>query len=139
MSQVLMRKPTEDDLARFKECLRADKDHCNQDADSWIQPPGEFMVFYDQQGNRIWVRIERVLRVSIQTEVAAPRKAIISILYKGLSWLQGSARNQGFTQLIYESKTPRLVAFFEKLFGFKPIQQNYGVVLNGGHDNNAKF
>jgi hypothetical protein len=120
-----MRKPTEADLARFKECLAADPDHGKQDGDSWTEAPGEFLVFYDEKGNRIWIRIERALRVHIQHDHDVPRKALIVLLYKAFHWLAGSARNSGFVEVIFESRATRLIQFLQKLFGVKPVEENY--------------
>jgi hypothetical protein len=124
---VDLRKPTEADLARFKECLAADEYHKEQDADSWAAAPGELMTFFDTKGNRVWVRIEKVLRVSIQHDPETSRKALVAILYKGFSWLQGQARKEGFSEVIYQSRAPRLIAFLAKVFGFKPVTDNFHV------------
>jgi hypothetical protein len=122
---VDLRKPTEDDLARFKECLAADPDHGQQDADAWTAAPGEFMVFFSEKGERVFVRIERVLRVSLQDDPELPLKARVSLLYKTFCWLAGSARNNGFAEVVFESRAPRLIQFLQKLFGVKPLKENF--------------
>lgn len=123
--KVEIRKPTEDDLVRFKECLATDSDHASQDADSWAAVPGEFMVIFDERGNRVWVRIERVLRVSFQHDPETPRKQLVSLIYKGLYFVIGSARSKDFSEVIFESRAGRLIQFLQKLFGFKPVEENY--------------
>jgi len=107
--------------------LSADTFHSKQDADSWNTTPGELLTFYDEYGNRVWVRIEKVLRVSIQHDQTTPRKALVNIIYKGFAWLQGTARESGFSEVIFESTEPRLIAFVKKLFGFEPVRENYHV------------
>lgn len=122
-----LRKPTEDDLQRFKECLAAEPSHVEQDADKWTAPPGEFWTFFDVEGNRCWVRIERVLRIHFQHDQAVERKKIIPLIYQGFAWLIGEARSKGYEEVIFQSTEPRLVAFCKKLFGFKAVSNQYHV------------
>jgi hypothetical protein len=112
-------------LARFKECLAADIDHAGQDADSWLAEPGEFMVLYDEKGNRAWMRIERVLRVSLQHDQECSKSATRSLLYKGFRWVLGSARQSLFSEIVFESRAERLIQFLKKLFGVQPVKENY--------------
>lgn len=123
--RVDIRKPTEDDLARFKECLASDADHSKQDIDAWLAGPGEFWTFYDQAGNRVWVRIERVLRVHFQHDHETPRRELVSLIYKGISWVIGAAREKQFEEVLFESRATRLILFLEKLFGFTPVEANF--------------
>lgn len=122
---INLRKPTEDDLARFKECLGRDAEHCNQKVEDWTDEYGEFMVFYDQHGNRVWVRLERVLRVHFQHDDAVPRKEQVSLIYRGMQWVVGAARNKKFTEVVFQSRALRLIKFLHKLFGFEPVSGNY--------------
>src|SRR6266704_7087503 len=112
-----LRSATTDDLARFKECLAADADHAGQDADSWTAEPGELLVFYDEKGNRVWMRLERVLRVSLQHDQECSKSATRSLLYKAFHWVLGSARQSLFCEVIFESRAERLIQFLQKLFG----------------------
>jgi len=124
---VDLRQATEEDFARFKWCLSQDDAHREQDAEDWRSAPGEFMTFYDQRGNRVWVRIERVMRISIQHDPNVSKQATSKILYRGSRWLMGEARKKGFTELIFESRAPRLVQFFKTLLGFQRLRANYSV------------
>lgn len=125
--KVEIRKPTEDDLARFKECLAADADHAGQDAEEWTAEPGEFMVVFDGKGNRVWMRIEKVIRVSIQHDSQFSQLGTSRILYQAFHWLLGTTRQSGYTELIFESRAPRLIQFLTKLFGVKPVEGNFRV------------
>jgi hypothetical protein len=122
--KVEIRKPTPDDLARFKECLALDEAHAGQDPDEWTAAPGEFMVFYDEQGRRVWCRVERVLRVSMQHEKS---KRTALIINQGLRWVIGQARKAGYSEVLFESRAPRLIQFLQKLFGVKPVEGNFYV------------
>lgn len=128
--KINLRQPTDDDLARFKECLAADHDHSGQDADWWVSSPGEFMVFYDEKGHRAWVRIERVLRVSLQHDQEVPRKNTVSVLNHAFHWLACSARTNNFTEIIFESRAKRLIHFLQKLFGVEPVRENYSLCVD---------
>lgn len=121
--KVELRKPTDDDIVRFRECLAADPDHASQSADDWLVG-GEFMVFHDDKGNRAWVRIEKVLRVSMQHE---PSRRAAVIINEGLRWVIGAARNSGFSEVVFESRAPRLIHFLQKLFGFERLKRQYSV------------
>lgn len=124
-----MRKATAADEARFRESLAYDQDHAGQDADKWLAEPGEFMVFYDEIGHRVFVRIEKCLRIHIQPELDVKKRDLIPILLAGLRWVMGQSREQRYTEILYESKTPKLISFFGKLFGFKPVENTFKVVL----------
>jgi hypothetical protein len=121
---VSLRKPTEEDLARFRECLAAEPDHQMQNPDDWTHGPGEFWVFFDEKGERVWVRIERVLRMHIQHDQKSPRKSIVSLIYKGFSFVLTEARKNGFEEIVFQSTEQRLIAFCKKLFGFKEARNN---------------
>jgi hypothetical protein len=118
-----LRKPTPEDLERFRECLAADPDHIGQDADEWIK--GELITFFDEQGNRVWVKVEPVLRLSIQHDQAAPKEALREIIYKGFAWLQGAARQKGCAEVIFESTAKPLIAFCRRRFGFAQRKNDY--------------
>lgn len=122
---IQLRKPTEDDMSRFQACLTADQDHARQNAEAWTAPPGEFFAFYDQKGNRVWVRLERVLRVHFQHDPETPRRELASLIYRGMAWVVGEARKKNFEEVIFESRATRLIQFLEKLFGFKPVEGNF--------------
>lgn len=124
---VDLRPPTEEDFARFKWCLAQDEAHKEQDADDWKSAPGELFTFFDHRGNRVWVRIERVMRISIQHDPESPMPALSRILYKGFFWLKGEARSKGFTEVIFESRAPRLIHFLKNLFGFERARNTYYV------------
>jgi len=122
-----LRKPTDDDIIRFRECLVADEYHCNQTVENWLATPGEFMVFFDEKENRVFVRIEHVLRVHFQHDQKVPRRELVPIIYKAFFWLLGMARKKEYSELIFESRSKSLIAFIEKLFGTKPAEANYFV------------
>ena len=127
--RVDLRKPTDDDLRRFSECLSIDPDHRGQEVEDWTASPGEFWTFYDKKGNRVWVRIERVLRVSIQHDPETSEKHGPMMLYRIFYWLQGMARQSGFTEIIFESRATRLIQFVKNLFGVTPVEENYHVCV----------
>ena len=122
-----LRQPTEEDFARFKWCLSQDEAHKEQDADDWKAAPGELMTFFDQRGNRVWVRIERVMRISIQQDPDASVQATSKILFRGFRWLMGEARRKGFEEIVFESRAPRLIQFFKTLFGFERARNTFYV------------
>jgi hypothetical protein len=123
--KVEIRKPTEEDLGRFKVCLSADPDHAGQDPDEWLAGPSEMLVFYDTKGNRVWMRIERVLRVSLQHDQQVSKRSTASILYQAFRWLAGSARRSFYTEIVFESRAKRLIHFLQRLFGIKPLEENF--------------
>ena len=129
---VDLRKATEEDISRFRECLNADPEHAKQIPDEWVSKPGEFLVFYDEKGNRVWARVELAVRVSIQHDQKVSPLTTANILDRGLRWILGRSRNLGYTEVIFESRAPRLIQFFQKRFGFVPVKENYKVSTTGG-------
>ena len=124
---VDLRKPTEDDISRFRECLTADPEHAKQIPDEWLSKPGEFLVFHDEKGNRVWARMELALRISIQHDQKISPIATAHIMNLGLRWILGRARQLGYGEVIFESRAQRLIQFFQKRFGFEPVRENYHV------------
>jgi len=85
--------------------------------------------FYDEKGNRVWVRLERVLRVHFQHDQKVPQKEMVRLIYNGLRWVVGAAREKQFNEVIFESRAPRLIQFCKKLFGFKSVEGNYSLCV----------
>lgn len=127
---IQLRKPTEQDIERFKECLAADEYHKDQDPDVWIKEPGELMTFFDKHNNRVWVRIEKVLRVHVQHDPATPDSKQVFLFHKAFAWLQGMARISGFSEVLFKSTAQPLIAFFMKRFGFAATKDEYSVHLD---------
>lgn len=95
-------------------------DHPEMSADFFLEPKTESMMFGDEEGDLLAVRMSRVMRLDIQfnTDPAA-RDRLKACLLKEFPWMTEQARKAGFRQLIFDSISKPLIAFCMRRFRFK--------------------
>lgn len=124
-----LRQATEEDLLRFKECLARDEYHQGTDPLWWTGQPGEFMVFFNGKGDRVWVRIEKVLRIHMQHDPASDKADVAPMLLHIGHWLEETARSSGFAELILMSTARPLIAFIKRRLGYRDAKNEYTKLL----------
>lgn len=125
---VSVRDPNEADRERLRECLAQDVWHNLQDPERWLTDD-RLRVFYDTNGHRVFVRLESVLRIHLQTEPDSPKHRIAGILINGFEGLAKWAHKKGFSEIVFESKAPELITFLEKRCGFKKLESDYSLLI----------
>lgn len=127
MSEINYRTPTPEDLSALKDNLSRDEHHSTQDPLWWEKE--NLSVFFDEKGNRVWVRVEPCIRLHIQHEDSASRQEIANILVNGFPKLTEDLKRTGFRQIIVESVAPLLIRFIKRHLGFKKSDSDYTLPL----------
>ena len=85
----------------------------------WYSEPGtSSVVSYDSEGNVLVAKFTPCMRVDIDFNPTASPFRIGKALADGLAQTAEQARNQGFREFVFDSLSPKLSAFCERL-GFK--------------------
>jgi len=116
--KIGIRKPSVEDIEHFERCLAADPYHPNSTPEFWMSPTGEAYTFYDEDGNRVYVRVEKVLRLHMEHDPETPRRKQIKLISAVHAYFRDKGAQAGFVELIFDSVAPQLVAFCKKYFGF---------------------
>ena len=82
-------------------------------------------MFTDESGNRLYVKVERLVRVHILTDPSVPRTASANLIAQTGQQLKAALKELGFKGIIFESRAKRLIRFTEKWLGFKRVKDNY--------------
>jgi hypothetical protein len=123
----------DDHEALLSEWIAADPYHTGQTADAWLRarPGVENLLLIDKKGPLFFLRCSNVMRTDIQfapNEMSEGsreiRRRIGDALASGLPWLAAQARSRNFREMMFESKSPRLVRYLEGL-GFKASATEY--------------
>jgi hypothetical protein len=125
---INVRKPSDEDLSRLRECLVADEHHKLQDPDWWSKDEDALHVFFDENGNRVWVKVESVLRLHIQHDPDASKLASARIMKQGLAGLRIWAAQNSFRQILFQSTAEPLIKFCQRL-GFRKTDSDYSVAI----------
>jgi hypothetical protein len=118
------RSVTEQDRTKLEEWIAADPDHKDRcKADFWLpakEPDGIARIaMEDALGAALFVRAEKCLRLHIQFPPEKWRNA--KSLIKFIPMIEADARKHGFSQIIWESTSDKLIQFTEQ-FGYRRSQ-----------------
>ena len=122
--KIGIRKPNVEDIEHFKECLKLDPYHPHSTPDFWTMPTGEMFVFYDEDGNRLYARIEKILRIHMEHDPNTPRRKQAKLISALHAYFRDKGAQAGFVELIFDSIAPKLREFCKKHFGFKDVENN---------------
>lgn len=118
--KVVGRNYSEEDKEHFNACLAR---HQENDAKRWID--GGLQVFTDEDGNKLYVKVERLVRVHILTDPSLPKAACANLLVESNKQIRAALKQMGFKGIIFESRAKRLIKFTEKWLGFRRVKDNY--------------
>lgn len=105
-----------DDRALLEEWIARDTDHAGRTtAEAWLaETPGvQNLLVSDRWSPVLFVRLSNAMRIDMEFAPAVSRSRLAYTLATGVPWLAGKLRDQAYRELIYESRAPRLVSFFE--------------------------
>jgi hypothetical protein len=131
---------SEQDLPQLKRWVDADPAHKNViEPGFWIRPVSDGGVpeegiqclrVEDDKGAVFYLRMENAIRVYVQfpPEEEISKSRLSSALRRAMWFIGGGAKKAGYHEMMFDSKSPSLVAFFERL-GFKILENNFRVRL----------
>jgi hypothetical protein len=131
---------SEQDRPQLKRWIDADSTHKdNTEPGFWIRPADEngnpeegikCLRVEDDKGAVFYLRMENALRVYVQfpPEEEVSKSRLASALRRALWFIGGGAKKAGYQEMLFDSKSPSLTAFFNRL-GFKVLEDNYRIKL----------
>ncbi len=131
---------SEQDLPQLKSWTDADPTHKDAvDPSFWIRPTDEngnpedgikCLRVEDDKGTVFYLRMENALRVYVQfpPEEEVGKSRLTSALRRAMWFIGGGAKKAGYQEMLFDSKSSHLIAFFERL-GFKVFENNYRIRL----------
>jgi hypothetical protein len=127
------------DLDQIREWIQSDEDHVNKmSADWWLTGQDCLAAFCvgDDTGPTMYIRLDaegELARIHIQfgpeSEVSKVRTA--KSLLKIFPCITTLMANSGFKGIVFESKSVKLIKFFDRL-GFKHLKDNDYLLMLGG-------
>ncbi len=131
---------SEQDLPQLKRWVDADPAHKDIiEPGFWIRPTKEngdpedgikCLRVEDDNGAVFYLRMEHALRVYVQfpPEEEVSKSRLASALRRAMWFIGGGAKKAGYQEMLFDSKSSHLIAFFERL-GFKVLEDNYRIRL----------
>lgn len=98
--------------------LAQDEHHKGTQPEFFTQLGTVCKVYEDEQGPICFVRGAKALRLDIQYVDNNDRRRNMAAMLGGFEELAASARENGFTEIIFQSNNPLLKAFCVKRLGF---------------------
>lgn len=99
--------------------INNDPDHIGKTSSDFFtqRERAECSMLWDAEGPLMAIKLEKALRVHIQFDCEG-RLRTAKGLIEGFNFLVDKARECGYNQVIFESKSQNLINFCKKRFGF---------------------
>lgn len=107
-----------EDYSLLELSLSRDEHHKDTKPEFFSQLGTVCKVYEDEQGPICFVRGARALRLDIQYVDNNDRRRNMAAMLGGFGELANKARENGFTEIIFQSNNPMLKAFCKKRLGF---------------------
>lgn len=113
---------TPDDLPLLAISLAKDEHHQGTDPDFFTQPGTVTKVYSDEDGPICFVRGSKALRLDIQYLDNHDRKRNMKAMLGGFYQLAKQAKENGFSEITFQTDNAMLRRFCQKAFGFVESQ-----------------
>jgi hypothetical protein len=141
---IRLTETTQSDVEQIREWLAADSWHKDDSRNvPELMTTGNGLLSYclqDDKGPLAYIKLtddNGLVRIAMQfapTEVVSKRRLTIGLARVGIPMIKVFALENGFKGMVYESVSPKLIAFCEKL-GFKSVGNDDYAVLFGENTN----
>lgn len=126
---MIVRNITAEDTSSLAELLSKDEHHKDTTTDFFFQEGTKSMICEsNDKKHMMCVRCSNSLRLDIQfdnNDKLFNAKTIIEVFPKLCAW----AKSKGFTEVVFCSNSPELIAFLNKKFGFESVPNEFRVPL----------
>jgi len=102
--------------------LAKDENHQGTDVEFFKQPGTLCKVYEDEIGPICFVRGTKALRLDIQYVSNSDRKRNMKAMLEGFDKLAAKAKENGFTEIVFNTSNDLLRAFCIRRFGFEESQ-----------------
>lgn len=116
--------------ALLDEWIAAEPDHAGRTtASAWLAPGKgiQNLLLADRTGPLLFLRCSNVMRFDLQIAPHAELRAARALAI-GMPWMRAMLRDQGYRELIGETRGPRLVHFLERI-GFRESSTEHVLAL----------
>jgi hypothetical protein len=113
-----IRNLTPEDRPQIESWIAAEPEHSNNTFEWYSESGAKTVVYEDADGQVLVAKFTPCLRVDIDFNPDAGPSRIGKAIADGLKQTAEQARNQGFKEFVFESLSPKLSAFCERL-GYK--------------------
>lgn len=118
---ILSRYIEEEDRSVLSDSLSKDEYHKNTEADFFYRI-GTACSVYEEDGKPImFMRGTKAVRLDIQFVDNSDLKSNLKALIAAFETFVPNAKANGFTEMIFNSNSPRLIAFCKRRFGFHEV------------------
>lgn len=107
-----------EDMSLLASSLALDENHKGTEPEFFAQLGTVCKVYEDEAGPICFVRGAKALRLDIQYVNNKDRKRNMAAMLEGFEALAIKARENGFTEIIFQTNNPMLRLFCRKRFGF---------------------
>lgn len=107
------------------ESLALDEHHHETTVDFFKQPGTMTKVYEDEQGPICFARATKSLRIDIQFLDNDDRRRNATALAEGFGPLAATAKENGFTEIVFTTNMPDLAKFCVKVFGYEIVSDAY--------------
>ena len=111
-----------DDYEKLVEALSKDSYHTTTTPEFFVQPDTLTKVYELNDKPVLFARACKSLRLDLQFVDNDAAKDNIRVMLKGFPLLAKQAKENGFTEIIFNSSSPLLIEFCTKRLGFKQIE-----------------
>lgn len=124
------RNITQEDKPRLAEMIAADDHHRETTTPEFFFESGTKCLVYesDDTEHQMFIRFSNCLRLDIQFDNEDRRfnaRTILTNFPRIVAW----AKQKGFTEIVFSSDSPDLIAFLQKKFGIDPIGNEFRLKL----------
>lgn len=112
---MLIRPLTTEDKPLIEQWIAGEPQHADNTFEFYSDPKARTVIYEQEAGPVFAVRYSSALRVDIEFNPEASREDIRATFQEGFPDVVRQAREQGFSELIFESESPKLIAFCETL------------------------
>ncbi len=121
-----IRPLSETDRPQVESWIQAEPEHASNTFDWYTGDGAKSVIYEDSDGQVLVAKFTPCLRVDIDFNPTASASRIGRAVASGLKETAESARQQGFKEFVFESRSPKLIAFckalgYEESPGFRKV------------------
>lgn len=123
-----IRNIDETDKSLLAVMIANDEHHKDTTTPAFFFEEGTKCLVYEQEEHRLFARLSNALRLDLQfnnNDKLFNAKTILAHFSGLMKW----AKDKGFSEIIFCSNSPELIAFMQKRFGFESLTNEYRIVL----------
>jgi hypothetical protein len=112
--KMLVRNLVPEDKSFVEKVIAGEPTHTANTWDWYNQPGTKSVVVADEEGAVLVAKFTPVLRMDTDFSASSPER-IKAAIVDGLADMEKQARAQGFHEIVFESESPKLIAFCKTL------------------------